>query len=139
MTHIILAGPEHMALFDTVHEDVFDGPIVPSLLASYLADPRQHILVAMDDDTMCGMCSGMHHHHPDKPPQMWVNELGVANPWRRQGIATRLIGALKTHATRLECTEIWVVADPTDMAEGFYTSLGWAREGARLAMFSHAL
>ena len=139
MIEILRAGPEHAALFDNVHEDVFDGPIVPALLESYLADPRQHIVVAMDGDILCGMCSGMHYHHPDKAPQMWVNELGVAEPWRRRGIATRLIGALRDHARHLGCTEIWVVADPTDMAEGFYESLGWAREGIRLAMFTDTL
>ena len=55
------------------------------------------------------------------------------------GIATALISRLSDHARALECTEIWVVADPTDMAEGFYQSLGWARTGDRLAMFTRSL
>ncbi|WP_050761381.1 GNAT family N-acetyltransferase [Jannaschia sp. CCS1] len=139
MTRVFLAEPHHAPLFDTVHDDVFDGPILPDMLASYLADPKQHIVVAMDGEVMCGMCSGLHHHHPDKRPDMWINELSVAEPWRRRGFATRMIGALRAHGQSLGCIEIWVVADPTDMAEGVYTSLGWTRTGTRLAMFSDTL
>lgn len=136
---VFLAEPHHVALFDSVDEDVFDGPIIPEMLGSYLSDQKQHITVAMDGGKMVGMCSGMHHHHPDKRPSMWVNELSVAGPWRRRGIATALIGALADHGRSRHCTEIWVIADPTDMAEGFYTSLGWVREGERLAMFTAPL
>ena len=139
MFDVFLADPSHARLFDAVHEDVFDGPIIPDCLTSFLADPKQHIVVAMDGPVMVGMCSGMHHHHPDKHPDMWVNELSVAEPWRRQGLATQLIRALRAHGHHLGCREIWVVADPTDMAEGFYTSLGWTREGSRLAMFSDTI
>ncbi len=137
MTYPIhIATPATAHLFDHPHDDVFDRPLDADLLSSYLADPRLHIVVAMDGTQLIGMCSGMHYHHPDKPPQMWINELGVADPWRRQGLATRLVAALSALARTLDCTEIWVVADPTDMAEGFYTSLGWARTGTRLAMFT---
>lgn len=139
MIDILLAAPRHAPLFDTVHPDVFDGPILPKQLSSFLADPKQHIVIARDGDMICGMCSGMHHHHPDKHPDMWINELSVAAPWRRKGLATRLITALCAHARTLHCREIWVVADPTDRAEGFYTSLGWTRTGTRLSMFSQTL
>lgn len=139
MIRIVTASARYVALFDHVHEEVFDGPLQPDLLVSYLADPRLHIIVAMDGVQMIGMCSGMHYHHPDKPPQMWINELGVADPWRRRGLATRLVSTLCDLGRTLECSETWVIAEPTDMAEGFYTSLGWEREGQRLAVFSHAL
>ncbi|MEX3015041.1 GNAT family N-acetyltransferase [Gymnodinialimonas hymeniacidonis] len=136
---IILTGPNDAPLFENLHEDVFDAPPQPDLLHSYLADPRLHMAVAVFDGQVVGMITGMHYHHPDKPPQMWINELGVAEPFRRRGIATDLIQRLSEHALTLACTEIWVVADPTDMAEGFYTSLGWERTGQRLAMFSAGL
>ncbi len=139
MVEIFLADPDHAAAFDAVHDDVFDGPILPDMLTSFLADPKQHIVIAIDGDLICGICSGQHHHHPDKRPDMWINELSVAEPWRRQGLATRMINALCDHARSLQCTEIWVVADPTETAEGFYVSLGWRREGTRLAMFSLTL
>ncbi len=136
---IILTGPGDASLFEALHDDVFDDPPQPDLLHCYLADPRLHMAVALLEGQIVGMITGMHYHHPDKPPQMWINELGVADPFRRRRIATALIARLSDHAATLACTEIWVVADPTDMAEGFYTSLGWERTGDRLAMFSAPL
>ncbi len=97
------------------------------------------MVVATVEGQVIGMVTGVHFHHPDKPPQMWINELGMAGPFGRQGIATALVDAPSEHARDLACTEIWVIADPTDMAEAFYTSLGWARTDQRLAMFTHAL
>lgn len=139
MVTIQTAGRGDVALFDHIHDDVFDGPLDPLLLRSYLADPRLHMAVALEGAQMIGMGSGMNYHHPDKPPQMWINELGVAGPWRRQGVATQLVGALCELGRGLSCTEIWVIAEPTAMAEGFYSSLGWTREGENLALFAKSL
>ncbi|MEJ6394783.1 GNAT family N-acetyltransferase [Gymnodinialimonas sp. 2305UL16-5] len=136
---IHLTGPDDAPLFDSVHGDVFDGPLQPDLLESYLADPRLHLAMARTRGQIVGMISGMHYHHPDKPPQMWINELGVAGPFRRRGLATQLVARFWSLARDLSCSEIWVVADPTDAAEGFYTSLGWTRMGERLAMFTDSL
>jgi GNAT superfamily N-acetyltransferase len=136
---IYLASPDDADLLLRAHEDVFDAPPDPALTRSYLAAPHLHIALAVADDQVIGMCSGVVYHHPDKPPQWWINELGVATPWRRRKIASRLVEACGAEAARLGCTEIWVVADPTPMAEGFWQGLGWERIGARLAMFTHPL
>jgi aminoglycoside 6'-N-acetyltransferase I len=132
-----MAGDE--ALFERVHPDVFDEQVDPELTRAFLAAPHLHIALAIQGDLTVGMCSGVVYHHPDKPPQWWVNEIGVAAPWRRQRLATRLVETCITEALRQGCGEIWVVADPTPMAEGFWQSLGWARTGERLAMFSRRL
>jgi len=136
---VFIARRIDAGLFAHVHDDVFDNPPDPHLLERFLAAPHLHIAVAVERDLMVGMCSGVVYHHPDKPNAFWINELGVAGPWRRQGIATRLVMTCMDHARRLECTEIWVVADPTDEAEGFWQSLRWHRTGERLAMFSAGL
>lgn len=139
MIAVRIAGPADAALFDGVDPDVFDGPVQPLLLSEFLDDPRHHIAVAMDAAVMVGMCSGVHYIHPDKPAALWINELGVATPWRRRGIATRLIGALLDHGRRLGCDEAWVVADPTAEAVSFYRSLDAEQTGTNLAMFSFEL
>lgn len=133
---VFIARRIDAGLFSRVHEDVFDDPPDPVLVDSFLAAPHLHIAVAVDRDLMVGMCSGVVYHHPDKPNAYFIMELGVAGPWRRQGVATRLVQASVDHARRLGCTEIWVVSDPTEEAEGFYRSLGWDQTGDRLAMFS---
>ncbi len=126
-------------LFAQVHDDVFDAPPDPALVESYLAAPHMHIAVAVVQGQMVGMCSGVVYHHPDKPNQYWINELGVASPWRRMGLATRLIQVTCDHARTLGCAEAWVIADPTPEAMGFYQSLGVAQTGENLAMFSFDL
>jgi ribosomal protein S18 acetylase RimI-like enzyme len=136
---VFIAEPADAPRFATLHDDVFDGPVDPGLLDRYLAADHLQIALATDGDLIIGMCSGVIHHHPDKPEHWWINELGVAEPWRRQGIATRLVAASVNEARRRACREIWVVADPTEMAEGFWQSLGWTRTGDRLAMFSRDL
>ncbi len=126
-------------LFANAHEDVFDNPPQADLVAEYLAAPHLHIAVASDGAQMIGMCSGVVYHHPDKPNQYWINELSVAGPWRRQGIASRLITVTCDHARRLGCREAWLVSMPTTEAMGFYQSLGVKQTGENLAMFSFDL
>lgn len=136
---VFIARRIDAGLFRNAHDDVFDAPPRPDLVDSYLAAPHLHIAIAVEGDRLIGMCSGVVYHHPDKPDQYWINELGVASPWRRQGIATRLIRVTCDHARALDCTEAWVIADPTPEAMGFYQSLGVAQTGENLAMFSFDL
>jgi hypothetical protein len=103
--------------FKTVHASVLDEPPYPALLASVLSAPHLHVAVALDDWRMIGMYSGVTYHHPDKPPQWWVNELGVGRPWRRR-LATRLGGLCAGEALGFGCTELRVVADPTPRRRG---------------------
>ena len=139
MIDVKIAAEHDAPLFAKAHEDVFDFAVDPVFLAEFLADPRHHIAIAMDGPVMVGMCSGVHYLHPDKPNSLWINELGVATPWRRQGIATRLIRALCDHGRALGCLEAWVVADPTNEALGFYSSLNVEQTGEYLAMFTFDL
>lgn len=136
---LTVAGPQDAALFDRVADDVFDNAIDPDLLARYLASPTMRIVVAQDGDLIVGFCSGLVHFHPDKPEDFFINELGVAAPWRRRGIATRLIAATCDLARDMGCRSAWVVADPTDEAMGFYRSLGAEQTGTDLAMFTFHL
>ncbi|MEO0939815.1 MAG: GNAT family N-acetyltransferase [Pseudomonadota bacterium] len=117
---------------------LFDGPPDAATTAEFLSDPRHHLFVAPYGRPL-GFLSALDYIHPDKPRAFWINELGVDARARRQGIATALILAAETHARSLGCTEIWVLADPTEEALGFYASLGWAREGSHIAMFTKAL
>lgn len=92
-------------------EDVFDEPAKPELSAEFLADPRHHMAAAILDGTIVGMASDVHFIHPDKPPAMWINEVGVAERYRRQGIARRLLQTLLDHARKIGCTEAWVATE----------------------------
>lgn len=134
-----IAGPADAGLFASVEPDVFDGPVEPEKVEIYLADPRLHIAIALDDGQIVGMCSGVDYFHPDKPPELFINELGVAPMWQRRGIATRLMKTLLDHGRALGCAGAWVLADHTEDALGFYRSLNAEETGSHHVMFSFDL
>lgn len=119
--------------------DVFDAPVIPELLNEVLTDPRLHLVLALEGAHCIGFLSAIHYPHPDKARQMWINELGVNETHRRQGIATRLVGVIMDRARALNCNQLWVIADTTDEAHGFYASLNAQRDGDDFAMFTIAL
>lgn len=133
---VFIARRIDAGLFAQVHADVFDGPVDPHLLERFLAADHLQIAVAVDRDQIIGICSGVIHHHPDKPESWWITELSVAGPWRRQGTGTRLVMTCMDHARRQGCRDIRVVAAPGDDTEAFWQSLRWARKGDRRALFS---
>jgi aminoglycoside 6'-N-acetyltransferase I len=47
-------------------------------------DPRHHIVGAIADDRVVGFVSVVDYCHPDKPRELWINEVGVAPAWRRR-------------------------------------------------------
>ena len=111
---IRLLGPEDEAVLGRVDPGVFDHAVDPALVAEFLRDPRHHIVVALDGDTVVGFASGVHYVHPDKPAELWVNEVGVAPSHQRQGLGKRLLGALFAHARELGCREAWVLTSPAN-------------------------
>ncbi len=134
-----MAGPADAGLFASVAPDVFDGPVNHDKIGEYLNDPRLHIAIAIGDRQIVGMCSGVDYFHPDKDPELFINELGVAPSWQRQGIATDLVACLLDHGKRLGCAGAWVLADQTEEALGFYRSLNASETGAHHVMFSFDL
>ncbi len=117
-------------------DDLFDETPRAEWVDAFLGDPRHHMALALDQDACVGFLSAVDYVHPDKPPQLWINELGVVETRRREGIATSLIEAAMEKARGLFCTEMWVLADPTEEAIGFYESLNATREGSHVAMFT---
>jgi ribosomal protein S18 acetylase RimI-like enzyme len=121
--------------------DVFDDPLDAAATAAFLADPRHHLAVAIDDGVVVGFASAVTYVHPDKPqPELWINEVGVAPTHHRRGIGRDLLAALLAVGRGEGCSEAWVLADRSNTgAQQFYASLGGepAREDA--VMFTFAL
>jgi GNAT superfamily N-acetyltransferase len=53
----------------------------------------------------------VHYVHPDKPAELWINEVGVAPSHQRQGVGQRLLGALFELGGSLGCREAWVLTE----------------------------
>ena len=113
------------ALLDHVAPDVFDGAVDPRLVAEFLDDARHHLAVAIDDGQVIGFASGVHYVHPDKPAELWINEVGVAPDHQGHGIGKAVIRALLDHAKQLGCGEAWVLTNRSNHAAlRLYASVG---------------
>ncbi|ESQ76606.1 GNAT family N-acetyltransferase [Asticcacaulis sp. AC402] len=98
-------------LFERVADDLFDNPIDPALVREFLADPRHHIAVAVDGPAIVGFASGVHYVHPDKPAQLFINEVAVADHHQRRGHGSALLQALLAEGRALGCHEAWVLTN----------------------------
>ncbi len=106
-----LLDPAEAALLAKVAPDVFDEAVSPQWAAEFCADPRHHLAVALDGATIVGMASAVHYVHPDKAPELWINEVGVADSHQRRGIGRQLLAALLAHGRALNCGMAWVLTN----------------------------
>ena len=114
---IKLLAPGDDAVLQHVAPGVFDDPIHTARAAEFLADPRHHLVVAIDEGVVIGFVSAVRYVHPDKPaPELWINEVSVAVAYRRRGLATRLLGRIFEQARTLGCAEAWVLTDRSNPA-----------------------
>jgi len=111
---VLQSGDEQVLI--TVAPEVFDNPVDPELTREFLADPRHHIAVAIDDGRVVGFASGVHYVHPDKPPELWVNEVGVAPSHHRRGIGRLVVDSLLDVGRAHRCRSAWVLTDRTNTA-----------------------
>jgi aminoglycoside 6'-N-acetyltransferase I len=120
---IVLMKPGDEALLDRVADDVFDAPIDPARLTAYLAETSHAMVVARMHGEVVGQARAIVHKHPDEPSELYVDNLGVAEGMRRQGIARRLMDALYDWGRAQGCVESWVGTEPgNDPAKSLYAS-----------------
>lgn len=99
---------DNASVLNNIAPEVFDYPISPQSLEEFLGDPRHVMFVALDGPQVVGMASGVEYFHPDKPPQFWINEVGVAATHRNRGIGRSLVGTIVQHARDLGCSYAWL-------------------------------
>lgn len=122
---IRLLGTGDVTTLGRVAPDVFDGPVDDRWSAEFAADARHHLAIAVDAECVVGMASAVHYVHPDKAPDLWVNEVAVAATHQGQGVGRRLLDALFEHARALGCREAWVLTNETNaIARRLYSHAG---------------
>jgi ribosomal protein S18 acetylase RimI-like enzyme len=135
-TEIRLLGPGDEATLQNIHPDVFDLPVRDGLVREFLEDPRHHLAAAIEGRVV-GFASAVHYVHPDKDPELWINEVEVAPDHRGRGLGKELLRALLVLAAELGCGEAWVLTEPDNAAAiGLYRSLGGVRARTDSVMFS---
>lgn len=125
MIELRLLGPGDAGVLSHVADGVFDDAVDRRWTAEFLADRRHHMIVALDEGVVVGMISAVDYVHPDKAPQLWINEVGVAPSHQRRGIARRLMDAILRHGWAIGGTEAWLGTEETNVAaRGLYEGAG---------------
>ncbi|MEM6761456.1 MAG: GNAT family N-acetyltransferase, partial [Pseudomonadota bacterium] len=122
------AGPADSALIGRPAADVFDAVPAEPFRSVLLADPSHILVVAIVDGVVVGQCQAVIVRHLFKAPELFVENLGVAPPFQRQGAGSALVGEMLTEARKIGCEEIYVLAEPENQAAcGFYAAAGFQR------------
>lgn len=123
-----------------VPDDVFDNPVDEKLVREFLEDPRHHIVVALSNEAVIGFASAVHYLHPDKLPELWINEVGVASSHQKQGVAKAILKELLHLGRRLGCKSAWVLTDRSnEPANRLYKSAGGQIDPGEIVMYEFDL
>jgi ribosomal protein S18 acetylase RimI-like enzyme len=138
---IKLLTPADAAVLERVDDDVFDLPVQADLAALYLSDPNKLLAVAQDaQGVVVGMASGLVYPHPDKPLQLFINEVGVAARCHRQGLGRQLVQALLDRGRAMGCSKAWVATEESNTAaRALYAALGGREDTERAVVYTYAL
>jgi ribosomal protein S18 acetylase RimI-like enzyme len=138
---IIILNDRDLDILKHVDRDVFDDEIDIPRTIEFLGDPRHHLGVAIDGDRVIGFVSAVHYIHPDKhSPELWINEIGVAENHQRQGIGKQLMNAILAVGRELNCESAWVLTDRDNTAAmNLYASMGNPEPPNDCVMFSFDL
>jgi ribosomal protein S18 acetylase RimI-like enzyme len=118
---------------------VFDGAVLADETRRFLGDPRHHLVLGYVAGHPAGFASAVEVFHPDKRPELFLNEIGVAEGFRRRGMGRMLIDELKAIARDCGCVSIWVLTDEDNPAAmSLYRTSGGQWDGRAQVMFEFA-
>lgn len=129
-------SPSDISLLLNAADDVFDYAVNETYAREFLDDPRHHIVVALVDGVVIGFASAVHYIHPDKPPELWINEVGVTALQQGRGIAKAIMTEMLKLGKRLGCANAWVLTDRNNIAANkLYQSIGGRISEEETAMY----
>ena len=113
------------AVLAAVAAGVFDNDVDEHFAREFLSDARHHLAVAVEDGLVVGFASAVHYIHPDKRPELWINEVAVSPKHQGRGLGKGLLSALFEAGRQAGCAEAWVLTDRANLpAMRLYSSLG---------------
>lgn len=117
--------PGDARLFDHIAEGVFDEAIDPERLVAWLGAGGHLMVVALDGGQIIGQCAAVMHLHPDKPAELYIDEVGTADAHLRRGVAWALTREMFTWGKALGCVDGWLGTETdNEAANGLYLKLG---------------
>lgn len=131
---------DDLALLTSTADDVFDNPVDENFAREFLNDPRNHIVAAISDGVIVGFASAVHYIHPDKPPELWINEVGVAESHQGRGTGKALMKEMLQLGHGLGCKNAWVLTDRGNApANRLYKSAGGKMDEEDTVMYEFDL
>lgn len=130
---IKIVGTEDAALLANVAEDVFDHDIAEGRLRDFLTQPNHILCIAIVKGLVVGQARAAILQHPDKAPELFVDNVGVAPAFQRRGVATQLLEAVMQVGRTHDCAEVWVSTEPdNEPARALYNTLGLSHQTASI-------
>ncbi|MGO7375642.1 GNAT family N-acetyltransferase [Rhizobium ruizarguesonis] len=127
-----------VGLLENIAEEVFDQEINAQRLATYLKSSGHLMIIAVCEKQVIGQIAAYVHSHPDRASDVYIDNLGVAPPFQRRGVARRLLDEVLAWGKTLDCDQAWIVTDTeNNAARALYEGRGAAAEP--IGMFSYKL
>jgi aminoglycoside 6'-N-acetyltransferase I len=140
MVEIKVLGSNDARTLERVAADVFDHEVNPEWAAAFLRDEGHHLAVALEGGVVVGFASGVTYLHPDKPIELWINEVGVAKSHQGQGIGKGVVRALLKQGRSLGCGIAWVLTDRSNVeATRLYAAVGGTLAEGDTVMYEFTL
>jgi len=117
--------------------DVFDETFSPERLVKRARVDGHVLVVAVDGDRTVGQVAAIVQYLAHKPPELHLENVGVASSHRRRGIAAAMVTEALAWGRELGCDEAWVATDvDNDAANELYRSLGSEDDPALIHVFT---
>jgi aminoglycoside 6'-N-acetyltransferase I len=121
---VIRVQSGNLAILENVDPECFDEPIDMNRAACCVASPDVVLVAAVAAGTVIGQCLAMIHRHPDKPTEIYLDDLAVSPRFRRRGIATRLVETCMLAGREAGAHALWVATEADNrVANDFYRAL----------------
>lgn len=135
-----LLGADDIALVCEAGAGAFDHAPQESLTEEFLRDARHHLVGALDEGRLIGVVSAVHYVHPDKPTELWINEVSVAPEYQGRGVGRQMLDAMLAHGRSLGCVNAWVLTDRENAAAmALYRAAGGKEAATPAVMFEFEL
>jgi ribosomal protein S18 acetylase RimI-like enzyme len=109
-------GAGDARVFARLAPDVFDEAIEPARLAAYLDDASHLMVLALSGGVVIGQAAGVVHLHPDKPNELYVEEVGVSPLHQQRGVARAMLDELARWGIERGCEDAWLGTEPGNQA-----------------------
>lgn len=118
---VAVTDPDH--LLHSIAPEVFDESITGEYLTGYLASPHTMLYLAFHNHKIIGQIQAFIQLHPDKPADLYIDNLGVTPEFQRYGVGTQLIAAVLKAGRERGCRSAWLSAEAdNEVVRAFYTA-----------------